>query len=91
MASRARPAPCEHCRREVVTKLEPMTIGAHVILTVFTLGIWIPLWLVGPRICVECGSRIEDTGDLPLPPEAILPGYPCSNDETAGRAARKDR
>ncbi len=49
---------CPHCDQQVpVERLRP-EVGANVLLSLVSLGLWLPIWLwlylASPRVCARC-------------------------------------
>ncbi len=53
---------CSKCRQNVAYHFDSVNHGKQLLLTVFTLGLWLPIWLsvaLRPtKICDECGEPI---------------------------------
>lgn len=55
---------CEHCKSKVLTTRNATNHLAHAVISVFLLGLWVPVWLLtylseeSPR-CTACGTPTE--------------------------------
>ena len=53
---------CENCNRSVHYHYDPVNHWQQLLLTIFTLGLWFPIWLsmaYGPtKLCDECGEPL---------------------------------
>jgi hypothetical protein len=53
---------CENCNRPVRYHYDPVNHWKQLLLTIFTLGLWLPIWLsvtYGPtKLCDECGEPL---------------------------------
>ncbi len=53
---------CGRCRKAVHYHYDPVNHWKQLLLTVVTLGLWLPIWLcmvVSPtKLCNECGGAI---------------------------------
>ncbi len=59
---------CKHCDKKVMLQRSGTNHILHVILSVLTAGIWIPIWIltsikVGGWRCKECGSSASAGSD----------------------------
>ena len=55
---------CRHCNKNVMTQKNTPNHLLHLILSVFTLGLWVIVWLllilghIGGSRCTECGHKV---------------------------------
>jgi hypothetical protein len=53
---------CTYCKTQVTYHTEPVDHKRELIRTIFTLGIWIPIWLLvtfaKPKLCDKCGNPL---------------------------------
>ena len=53
---------CGRCRKDVQHHYDPVNHWKQLLLTIITLGLWLPIWLCqvfGPtKLCNECGGPI---------------------------------
>ena len=55
---------CNHCKKNVMATGTKPNHVLHFILSLFTIGLWIPIWIlvsigkVGGYRCVECGIKV---------------------------------
>ena len=55
---------CAHCQKNVMATGTSPNHLLHFILSLFTLGFWIPVWIlvsvgkIGGYRCTQCGSRV---------------------------------
>lgn len=52
---------CEKCNEDTVFKTDKKGHGVHFLLMIFTLGVWIPVWIMHSLLperakCVKCGE-----------------------------------
>lgn len=65
MSLKTKGAFCAHCQKQVMAQGSKPNHILHVILSIVTLGAWLPVWLIvtlaktgtGYR-CTQCGSRV---------------------------------
>lgn len=61
-ATSATNAHCPNCHADVTTHYDPVNHWKHLLLTLLTCGIWLPMWLIstfGPvKICDRCDDPI---------------------------------
>jgi hypothetical protein len=60
-------AECDDCGKHTMHLQQSPTHVLHLILSVITLGLWIPVWVLismdsGPRQCTVCGSSPSGKG-----------------------------
>lgn len=52
---------CPNCDKEVITEIKSPSHLIHLVLTLFTFGLWLPVWIIiaiDPTLnCRECGAR----------------------------------
>lgn len=55
---------CNHCQRKVTFHIEPVNHLKQLLFSIFTLGLWLPIWLlvalVKTRICDVCGKALPE-------------------------------
>ena len=55
-------AHCSQCNKNVPYHYDPVNHWKQLLLTVFTLGLWLPMWISlafrPTRLCNECGGPI---------------------------------
>jgi len=55
---------CSHCKTKVPWHIQPVNHKQHLMLSVFTLSMWAPIWLamtlIKTRICGKCNNIIYD-------------------------------
>ncbi|NLS98139.1 MAG: hypothetical protein GXX96_38910 [Planctomycetaceae bacterium] len=60
--SKSDTACCNHCNKEVHYHYDPINHWWHLLLSICSLGLWLPIWACvtfGPsKICDECGNPI---------------------------------
>ena len=53
---------CNRCKKDVLYHFEPINHFKQLLMVVFTLGLWLPMWLymvAGPtKMCNECNGPI---------------------------------
>ena len=53
---------CSHCGKNVTWHLEPMNHRPHMLLSLITVGLWLPMWflfsLVKVKYCDLCKSPL---------------------------------
>ena len=53
---------CNHCKKDVRYHYDPVNHGKHLLLSIFTLGLWLPMWLCvtfrPTKLCNECGGPL---------------------------------
>lgn len=69
--SPAKTAYCSQCKKDVPYHYNPVIHWKQLLLTIATLGLWLPMWLsltLSPtKMCNECGGPIwqGDSGGAP--------------------------
>lgn len=64
MSLKTKGAFCPHCQKQVMAQGTKPNHILHVILSLVTLGLWLPVWLVitlaksGGYRCTQCGTRV---------------------------------
>jgi hypothetical protein len=53
---------CKHCKSKVPAERKATNHVLHLLISVFTAGLWLPLWFacslkIGGWRCVKCGSK----------------------------------
>ncbi|HOD95931.1 MAG TPA: hypothetical protein PLY90_01760 [Candidatus Hydrogenedentes bacterium] len=55
---------CSQCQKKVTWHLKPVNHGRHLVITLCTLGMWIPAWvgltLLKLKYCDECESIVSN-------------------------------
>jgi len=55
---------CGHCKKDVSYHYEPVNHLKQLVLSVVTLGLWLPMWLCATylptRLCDQCNQPIWD-------------------------------
>ena len=55
---------CSRCKKEVHYHTDPVNHGKQLLLTLFTFGLWLPMWLCmvfsPTKVCDECDGPIWD-------------------------------
>lgn len=55
---------CCHCKKKVTFHYERVNHKQQFLLSLFTLGLWLPMWLFSAfsktRICDVCGEPVEE-------------------------------
>jgi len=55
---------CNHCKEKVTWHIEPVNHQQQFFLTLFTLGMWAPIWialtLMKIRCCDKCNATLYD-------------------------------
>lgn len=71
MAEQQRQGYCQECDTHTLVKRNGVNHILHLLLSVFTLAIWVPVWIFlclfkqGGWRCQQCGSdQIKDTGEM---------------------------
>ncbi|HOZ49120.1 MAG TPA: hypothetical protein PLO37_19565 [Candidatus Hydrogenedentes bacterium] len=63
MSTQERTCPCTHCEKTVPFHYARVNHLQHLWLTLFTLGLWFPIWLFEilgrTRICDVCGKPVK--------------------------------
>jgi hypothetical protein len=65
MAFRESTGFCKYCKKQVLARAKSANHILHFFLTVFTAGLWIPIWIFcslntyGRLRCTQCGQRIS--------------------------------
>ncbi len=59
---------CKHCDKKVMLQRPGSNHILHLIFSIITLGIWIPIWIlisiqIGGWLCKDCGSPASAGGD----------------------------
>jgi len=58
-------AHCNDCNKMVSFHYPPVNHWKHFFITLITLGMWLPMWLIlrfsPTKVCDECGGPIWDT------------------------------
>jgi hypothetical protein len=53
---------CGHCKKNVPYHYDPVNHWMQLLLSVLTLGLWLPIWLTmsfrPTKLCNECGGPI---------------------------------
>ena len=55
---------CANCKKQVMTQKNAPNHILHLLLTVFTAGIWLIVWIlliaghIGGSRCTECGQKV---------------------------------
>lgn len=53
---------CAHCKKEIAYHYDPVNHGKHLLFSILSLGLWVPLWVcvtfAPSKICDECGQPI---------------------------------
>ena len=53
---------CSHCKKEVYYHFDPVNHGKQLLLTIVSLGLWLPVWLcmaLSPtKLCDECDEPL---------------------------------
>lgn len=55
---------CAHCQQDVVAAEETPNHLLHFVLTLVTLGLWVPIWIlatlgiIARYRCTQCGNRV---------------------------------
>lgn len=53
---------CSQCKKDVQYHYDPVNHWKQLLLTIFTLGLWLPIWLcmaLGPtKLCNECDGPL---------------------------------
>jgi len=57
--------PCPTCARRTMSIKTGTSHGVHFILTLFTIGLWLPIWILagicamsGDWACSQCGLKV---------------------------------
>jgi len=64
MSLKTKGAYCSHCQKQVMAQGNKPNHILHLLLTVLSFGLWIPIWLLltimsaGNYRCTQCGSRV---------------------------------
>jgi len=58
---------CQHCSRQVLAARKTPNHVLHLLLTVITMGFWIPIWVLssiqlGGWLCQSCGCKTNFLG-----------------------------
>lgn len=60
--SESNTARCSHCNKNVQYHYNPVNHKKQLLLTFFTIGLWLPMWLgmtlCPTKLCDECGGPI---------------------------------
>ena len=68
---------CSHCARDVEYHYDPVNHGKHFLLSVCSLGLWLPIWLFAAlspsKLCNQCGNPLWSTDVAPSPPSRRKP------------------
>ncbi|HRU05168.1 MAG TPA: hypothetical protein P5137_05270 [Candidatus Brocadiia bacterium] len=55
---------CNHCKKDVTFHVNPVNHLQQLLMTIFTLGLWLPMWIVSavarPKICDACQKPIYE-------------------------------
>jgi hypothetical protein len=55
-------AHCPQCKKDVGYHYDPINHGKQLLLTIFTLGLWLPIWLAmafcPTKLCNKCNGPI---------------------------------
>lgn len=68
MGTKQAGAYCPHCDRQVLAQGSTPNHILHLILSIITIGLWIPLWIlislksIGGYRCVNCGTLVRAKG-----------------------------
>ena len=53
---------CKHCNKTVAFHVEPISHGKQLLLSILTLGMWLPMWIgmvLSPtKLCDECNKPL---------------------------------
>jgi len=53
---------CPRCKKKVQYHFDPVNHRKQLLLTIFTLGMWLPMWLAvafsPTKLCNECGGPL---------------------------------
>jgi hypothetical protein len=64
MSLKTKGAFCSHCQKQTMAQGTKPNHILHLILSILTLGLWLPIWLlitigkVGGYRCTSCGNRV---------------------------------
>lgn len=64
MSVKTKGAYCSHCKKPVLAQGTKPNHILHLLLSFFTFGVWIPIWLLltimsaGNYRCTQCGGRV---------------------------------
>lgn len=62
---------CSHCDKDVAYHYAPINHGKHLLYSVCSLGLWLPIWLfttfAPSKLCNECGNPLWST-EVPQSP-----------------------
>jgi hypothetical protein len=57
---------CSKCKKHVPYHYDPINHGKQLLLSIFTLGLWLPIWfcmVFSPtKLCDQCGGPLWDSG-----------------------------
>ena len=69
---------CSHCARDVEYHYDPVNHGKLFLLSVCSLGLWLPIWLFAAlspsKLCNQCGNLVEHRGarDAPAATKTVV-------------------